>query len=293
MKRILITGAGSYIGQSVKKYLLSFDGEYAVDTLDMIDPSWKDYDFSGYDSVLHVAAIVHRKDKNDEQSRQMYDKINNVLAVNTAKKAFESGVGQFIFISTTAVYGTSSPIGGDKMITADTPIAPENFYGISKANAESGISELDCDSFRVVIIRPPIIYGRNCKGNYVLLSKLAQKMPVFPLVDNRKSMIYIDNFCEFIRLMIKNNEHGVFMPQNSEYVNTTDMVRQIALAHNKKILITSAFNFMLKFAGLFTNKVSKAFGSITYRHEISEYKEDYNIVGFEESIRISEGVTDD
>jgi len=161
---------------------------------------------------------------------------------------------------------------------------PSNFYGNSKLQAEEGIIPLMDDKFKVVVFRPPMIYGKGSKGNYPKLSKIACKLPLFPDVDNERSMLHIDNLCEFIRLVIKNEESGLFFPQNTEYVKTAEMVRLIAEVHGKNIWITKGFNPLLKLMGNFMGMVNKAFGSLVYDKNISEYKENYRVGNLRESI---------
>lgn len=289
MKKILITGANSYIGVSFEKYMSQWPEQYQVDTVDMVDGSWREKSFAGYDAVFHVAGIAHSDTGNvTEERKAFYYKINTDLTVETAKKAKADGVKQFIFMSSAIVYGDSAPIGKTKVITKDTPVNPANFYGDSKVQAEKGILPLNDDSFKVCVLRPPMIYGPGSKGNYPVLSKLARKLPVFPKVNNRRSMLYIENLAEFIRLMVENDEQGIFWPQNAEYSNTTDLVQMIAKAHGKKILIIPGFTWALKIMSHATGLVNKAFGSLSYDMELSRYKQDYRIAPLDESIRRTE-----
>lgn len=291
MKKILITGAGSYIGTSFEEYMKQWSDKYKVDTLDMIGDGWKKYDFSGYDSVYHVAGIAHSDNgKISRKKAKLYYEINTNLTIRTAMKAKKAGVKQFIFMSSAIVYGDSAPIGQKKIITKDTPVSPANCYGDSKVKAERGLKKLEDDNFKVVILRPPMIYGKGSKGNYPLMSKLAQKMPVFPYVDNCRSMLYIENLMEFVRLMIENEESGTFWPQNAEYSNTSELVKMIAAQHGKRVTLLRECTVPLKIAGLATGLVDKAFGNLAYDQSLSIYKEDYRIAGLRRSIMLTEGV---
>lgn len=288
MKKILITGANSYIGTSFENYIKQFDG-YSIDTVDMIDGSWREKDFSGYDAVFHVAGLAHSDvGKVADEIKAKYYAVNTDLTIETAKKAKAEGVGQFVFMSSAIVYGDSAPIGEDKHITKDTPTNPANFYGDSKVQAENGIMPLSDENFKVVILRPPMIYGKGSKGNYPTLSKFARKLPVFPYVENKRSMLYVENLCEFVRLMVENEESGIFWPQNSEYSNTSEMVKLIARCHGKKILIIKGLGWALKLASKVTGLVNKAFGNMSYDMEMSTYKEEYVVVSLKESIEKTE-----
>lgn len=294
MKRILITGANSYIGTSVDGYLATWPNTYVLDTIDMIDGSWRKYDFSQYDVVFHVAGIAHSDVKKiSEERKKFYYRINTDLAIETAQKAKNEGVKQFVFMSSAIVYGESAPIGKKKVVTKETPVSPTNCYGDSKVQAEKGIMDLCDDNFKVVILRPPMIYGKGSKGNYPTLSKYAKKLPFFPYVDNVRSMLYIENFCEFVRLMIENEETGTFWPQNKEYSNTSYMVQTIATVHGKKMRLVKGFTWALKLIGFCTGMVNKAFGNLSYDQKLSVYKEDYQLVSLSESILKTEGKNND
>ena len=289
MKRILITGAGSYIGTAVADYLKNRPEAYRVDTLDMLGEGWKCADFSGYDAVFHVAGIAHSDSgKISPEKEKLYYAVNRDLTVQTAQKARQAGVKQFIFMSSAIVYGDSAPVGKDKYITKDTIPAPANCYGDSKLQAERGLQELESEAFRVVILRPPMIYGPGSQGNYPVLSRLAEKLPVFPLVENRRSMLYIGNLTEFVRLMIENEERGIFWPQNAEYSNTSRLVKMIAEAKGKKILLVRGFTWALKMMSHATSLVNKAFGSLCYDMALSRYPQVYQKYSLEESIKETE-----
>lgn len=286
MKNILITGANSYIGTSFEKWMEQWKEEYAVHTIDMKNPNWREKDFSGYDMVFHVAGIAHVS--TDPNMEDLYYKVNRDLTIETAKKAKAEGVKQFIFMSSIIVYGDSSHINHKRVIDRNTVPEPSNFYGRSKLQAEEGILPLQDDNFNVVVIRPPMIFGKGSKGNYPKLAKMAQKLPIFPDVKNERSMLHIDNLCEFIRLMIVNEERGIFFPQNKEYVGTSELVKLIAEAHGNMIVLTRVVNPMLKLMGNFVGQVNKAFGNLVYEKSMSEYKEEYRVRSLKEAVRETE-----
>ena len=282
MKNILITGANSYIGASFEKLCSQWPDEYSVDTMDMIDGSWKQKSFAIYDVIFHVAGIAHVS--SDPKIEALYYKVNRDLTIETAQKAKSEGVKQFIFMSSIIVYGDSSSINRKRIIDRNTVPQPANFYGDSKLQAEAGILVLQDDAFNVVVLRPPMIYGKGSKGNYPKMAKMARKLPVFPDLDNQRSMLHIDNLCEFIRLMVANDEHGVFYPQNTEYVRTSEMVKLIAAAHGKNIHLVRIFNPALKLLGRKVNFVNKAFGNFVYEKSMSAYHDNYIVRNLPESI---------
>lgn len=290
MKKILITGANSYIGMSFERYLKeNYSNDFVIDTVDMQNDEWRKNSFSGYDSVFHVAGIAHSDNgKISEDRAKLYYSVNTDLTVETAQKAKSDGVKQFVFMSSAIVYGDSAPIGKNKIIAKGTEPAPANCYGDSKLQAEKGLESLNDGNFKVVILRPPMIYGKDSKGNYPLLSKIARKIPIFPYVKNQRSMLYIENLCEFIRLMIENQENGIFHPQNAEYTNTSELVKMIAQTRGKKMMLVKGFAWLLKLASFATGLVNKAFGSLSYDMELSKYKDEYRIYSLAESIKKTE-----
>ena len=295
-KRILITGANSYIGTSFEKYAKEhYNKNFEIDTIDMIDKSWKEYDFSAYDTVFHVAGIAHADvGKVSEETKQMYYKVNTDLTIETAKKAKESGVKQFVYMSSIIVYGESAPFGKEKVITKNTEPNPANFYGDSKWKADIGVRKLADEKFNVLVLRPPMIYGKGSKGNYPTLAKLAKKFPIFPSIKNERSMLYIENLCEFLCQVILVGEGGIFFPQNAEYTNTCTMAEDIRNATGKKIMKLRFLNLFIKLGTLIPGKIrgiiNKAFGNLTIAQDISDYEGlDYRKVSLKESIKRIEG----
>lgn len=290
-KKVLITGANSYIGESFEKYAKEhYTANFEIDTVDMIDGSWREKDFSDYDTVFHVAGIAHADvGKVSEEVKDKYYAVNTDLAIETAEKAKKEGVKQFVFMSSMIVYGESAPYGKEKIITADTKPEPSNFYGDSKWQADKGVRALATDDFNVLVLRPPMIYGKGSKGNYPTLAKLAKKLPVFPNVNNQRSMLYIENLCEFLCQVMIVGKGGVFFPQNAEYTRTADMVKFISEATGKRIFLMNALNPFVwlgsKVPGKIGGLVNKAFGSCCYQMSDSLYNNlDYSIVSNYQSI---------
>lgn len=263
MKKILITGANSYIGTSFERYMQQYVNEYQVDTIDMIDGSWREKSFSGYDIVYHVAGIAHQKET--KKNADLYYKINKDLAIEVAKKAKVDGVSQFIFLSSMSVYGKDTGV-----ITETTRPAPKSNYGKSKLQAEKGLEELLSDNFIVAILRPPMVYGEGCKGNYQTLIKIAKKAPFFADYKNERSMIHIDNLSGFIKAIIDDKKSGVYLPQDPQYVCTCRMIQDIAASNGKTLSLTKVLNPVIWLIKVFTRKGKKAFGNLTYVKELGE-----------------------
>ncbi len=260
MKKILITGTNSYIGMSFENWISKWPDKYKVYSIDVRTSEWVKKSFQEYDIVFHVAAIVHIK----ENDTNKYFRVNRDLALEVANKAKQEGVKQFIFLSTMGVYGTETG-----HITNDTEPRPKTPYAKSKYEAEKLLNELNDDSFKVAVLRPPIVYGKDCRGNYPRLASMALKLPFFPDIKNERSMIYIDNLSEFIRLIIDYEVDGLFFPQNKEYVNTTELVTTIAKAHGKVLKATRLFNFGVNLGLNLSEIFRKVFGSFFYDKEMS------------------------
>lgn len=281
MMKILITGKNSYIGGMFTEWMAQWPDKYSLDEVSVRGEEWKKIDFSSYDVVFHVAGIAHVS--SDSKLEEKYFKVNRDLTIEVAQKAKAEGVAQFVFMSSAIVYGTEN-----KMIDEYTKPNPDNFYGDSKLQAEQGILPLQDENFIVAIIRPPMIYGKDSKGNYPLLSKLARITPFFPNYPNKRSMLYVENLCEFIRLIMSNEESGIYHPQNRDLVKTSDMVRQIAEHYNNNIMFTKIANPLIKIF-LKVKLIQKVFGDLYYEESLSIYdKGNYQLIDFQDSIERTE-----
>ncbi|MCM2604248.1 NAD-dependent epimerase/dehydratase family protein [Rossellomorea marisflavi] len=284
MKKILITGKNSYVGKNVSSWLDNSPAKYCIDMISLRGNDWENKDFSQYDVVFHVAGIAHVS--SDPQLKELYYKVNRDLTIQVANKAKAAGVKQFIFMSSIIVYGDSS---NDKnVISRETLPKPSNFYGNSKLEAEAGIRALESNQFKIVIIRPPMIYGKGAKGNYRKLSNVARKFPLFPKIENARSVLHIDNLCEFIKIIIDNEETGIFFPQNKEYVKTSELVELIAEFHGKKMYFTKLFNPLLNILSVRYKIFNKIFGNLIYDQDLSVYEYEYRVRGLRESIILTE-----
>lgn len=294
MKKILITGKNSFIGNSVEQYLKEYNIRmgndiYQVDKLSQRDPSWELADFASYDVVLDVTGIAHADiGKLAKEQKQEYLKINYELAVKTAKKAKNEGIKQFIYVSSISVYGNDFRAGKTHYITKDTNPNPTNVYGKSKWLAEQKLISLQSEDFQVAILRLPMVYGADCKGNYCLLSRMAGRFPIFPNATEQKSMIYIENLAEFIRLLTEKGSGGIYYPQNAEYASASELIRLIRKVRGKRTYICGGMGFLIQICAGCPGKpgllVNKAFGGLAYREEMSRQLGHYQLYSLEQSI---------
>lgn len=282
MKKVLITGKNGYIGTEFYKWIKINSTKISIEFIDVKTNEWKNKNFSNYDVVLHLAGIAHSS--RNPKLKDLYYKVNRDLTFDLAKKSRQDGVKQFIFMSSIIVYGEGSL--NKTKIDGNTIPVPSNFYGDSKLQAEKLIKELEDDSFNIVVIRPPMIYGRNSKGNYSKLSKLSKLTPVFPDFYNERSMLHIDNLSSFIAAIILKNVKGTFFPQNKSYVTTSELVKTIAEVNDKKLILVPWFNYLIKILIKKQEIFNKLFGNLVYDQKLSEHQNlnDYWVNDFYESI---------
>lgn len=273
MKKVLITGQSSYVGNSFKTWVQKYySEEIQVETVGMRSREWEKISLNKFDVVLHVAGIAHIRE-NDE-NREMYYQINRDLAVEVAKKAKKEGVKHYIFLSSMSVFGLNSGT-----ITSETKLKPLSAYGKSKLEAEKILSTLSDSNFVVQIVRPPMIYGYQCKGNYNKLSRAAHKyFYLFPSYKNIRSMIYIDNLSEFIAKSILLKVSGYHHPQNQDFMSTETMVHSIRKCKGKKTVSVPYFDRLISTIVTKFVIMEKLFGNLVYSKQMSEAHFEYIVV---------------
>ena len=285
MKRVLITGAGSYIGVNVENWLKRTPDLFQVESVDTFGDNWKQADYSQYDVVYHVAGIAHVNA--DPKMEPLYYKVNRDLTIEIARHAKAAGVKQFIFMSSMIVFHESQKLG-EEMLTIDTKPEPNGFYGDSKLQAEMGLKELESDTFKVCILRPPMIYGPNSKGNFLRLGWLATKTPIFPAWHNKRSMLYVDNLAECVKQLVLLEKSGTYYPQNKELADTVEIVKFFAEKYNHKMWVSRVFNPFVWLGSFFLQPLNKMFASYYYDPKMSEYDFEYQIVSQKESFECLE-----
>ena len=283
MIKVLITGAGSYVGESVRRYILSTSSDFQIDAVDTMNDAWKEAEFSKYDVVYHVAGIAHVNA--DPKMEPLYYKVNRDLTIEVARAAKAAGVKQFIFMSSQIVFHESQSLKTE-VLTSETKENPNGFYGDSKLQAELGIKPLEDENFKVCILRPCMIYGPNAKGNFPRLAKLATKVPLFPEWHNKRSMLYIDNLAEFVKQAVIRELSGTFYPQNRELADTVEIIRFFAKAAGHKVWITRLLNPFVWLGSFVLQPINKMFATYYYDPEMSKMDFDYQLVSFEESLKL-------
>ncbi|MCL2077786.1 MAG: NAD-dependent epimerase/dehydratase family protein [Oscillospiraceae bacterium] len=276
MPNIIIIGENSYIGNAFEAFARK-ELNPNIKKISSRNEAWKNENFSQADCVLFCAGIAHKKAEDE-----LHFAVNRDLAVETAKKAKKEKVPHFIYISSAAVFGND---GGT--VNPRTPPNPRGAYGESKFEAENELkklSDVNDNGFILTIVRPPMVYGAGCKGNFPRLVRLSEIMPLFPDIDNKRSMIYIENLCFFLLGLIEDRRRGVFFPQNAEYQSTSAIYRQIREVLGKKSRLTKLFNPFIYFFCNFLSPAQKLFGDFVYSG--SDF-EKIDFIGFKTGIKRS------
>ncbi len=240
MSKLLLTGSNGFIGSYFKDH---YSNNYKITTFSFLNESLDELDLEATDIVVHLSALVHQM---GGASKEEYRKVNITQTLELAKKAKQSGVKHFIFMSTVKVYGEET----NSVYREDSECNPEDEYGKSKLEAEKMLQKLGNDTFKVSIIRTPIVYGEGVKANILNLINLINKVPVLPFanIQNRRSMVYVGNLCAIINRIIEVGRSGIFLASDDRNLSTSELIRFIALAMKKKIFLLSVpfFPLLLK-----------------------------------------------
>lgn len=262
MKKLLITGSNGFVGSYfIKKY----KDKYDIKTFSFLKDDINSLDCSDIDVVFHLSALVHQM---GGASCEEYERVNVTQTLELAKKAKESGVKHFIFMSTVKVYGEET----DSVYTEDTICNPEDDYGKSKLKAELELQKLEDKSFKVSIVRTPIVYGYGVKANIKSLVNLVKKVSILPFgkIENKRSMVYIGNLCHLVDVVIEQQKSGIFLASDDEPLSTSKLIEEIAKNLNKKIYLLKIpfFESLLKFVKPSFHK--RLYGSLEVDNNITK-----------------------
>lgn len=266
-KTLMITGASGFIGSNFMK---KYENEYNIISVCLIENKPEDLDYTGVDTILHLAALVHQMKGAPEEK---YFEVNTELTKRLAATAKEKGVHHFIFYSTVAVWGTHGYFEYDKVITLKTPLNPLTPYAKSKYNAEVILSELINDNFKVSILRPPMVYGKDCPGNMKRLEKLVEILPILPFGnnENKRTIVHIDKLLDETNKIIQNEKEGIFIPRDDKDMSIKDILEYIFREkNNKKILIELPKRGVELLHKIKPRVIESLYGSLSFREEIEE-----------------------
>ncbi|MBU1217139.1 NAD-dependent epimerase/dehydratase family protein [bacterium] len=229
MYKILLTGSNGFIGTYfTNKYAKKYD----IQKFSFLHDDFESLELQGTDVIVHLSALVHQM---GGASADEYERVNVTQTLRLAKKAKESGVGHFIFMSSVKVYGEET----DVVYMETTECRPQDDYGKSKRRAEKELQKMEDESFKVSIIRTPIVYGYGVKANIKNLVELVKRTSFLPFakIENRRSMVYIGNLCHILDVVIQKKKEGIFLAADDVPLSTTKFIELIAKALDKKIVL--------------------------------------------------------
>lgn len=226
---IVLTGSRGFIGSY---FNAKYNTKYNIKKFSFLDDNIEELMLTDVESVIHLSALVHQM---GGATKEEYEKINVKQTIELAKKAKESGVKHFIFMSSVKVYGEET----DSVYTETTICTPEDEYGKSKLKAEKELEKLKDENFKVSIIRTPIVYGEGVKANIKKLISLVSKVSLLPFanINNRRSMVYIGNLCHLIDTILEKQANGIFLASDDKPISTTQLIKTIAKELGKKIYL--------------------------------------------------------
>ncbi|MCT7552711.1 NAD-dependent epimerase/dehydratase family protein [Aliarcobacter butzleri] len=264
MKKLLITGSNGFIGNY---FINNYKSKYNIKTFSFLKDDINNLNCGDIDVVFHLSALVHQM---GGASASEYEKINVIQTIELAKKAKESGIKHFVFMSTVKVYGEET----NSKYTENTVCNPEDDYGKSKLKAEQELQKLEDENFKISIIRTPIVYGYGVKANIKNLINLVNKVPVLPFgkIKNKRSMVYIGNLCHLVDEIIIQKKSGIFLACDDEPLSTSKLIDLIAknLAKKTYLIKIPFFESLLKILKPSFHK--RLYGSLEIDNTITKEK---------------------
>jgi UDP-glucose 4-epimerase len=207
--------------------------------------------------IIHCAARVHLMNDTSPHPLSSFREVNTAGTLNLARQAAQAGVKRFIYISSIKVNG-SSTVSGCRFTSNDIH-KPDDPYGISKAEAETGLLLIAKETkMEVVIIRPPLVYGPRVRGNFLNLLKLS-KLPIplpFGLINNKRSMVYLDNLVDLIITCIDHPDavNRIFLVSDGDDLSLARLLTLIRISMNKSPLLLPVPIGLFKLLGMLFGK---------------------------------------
>ena len=240
MKSMVLTGSNGFVGSY---FINNYSQKYAIQKFSFLNDDFTLLNLNDVNVVVHLSALVHQM---GGASDAEYERVNVTQTLDLARKAKESGVGQFVFMSTVKVYGEEM----SSIYTERSMCIPQDEYGKSKLKAENELLKLEDESFKISIIRTPIVYGYGVKANIKNLVNLVQRILILPFVDikNKRSMVYVGNLCHLIDVVIQSMACGIFLASDDKSLSTTNLIELIAKELHKKVYLVKIpfFESLLK-----------------------------------------------
>jgi nucleoside-diphosphate-sugar epimerase len=269
--KILLTGANGFVGRRLAQVLRSPHDQVICcsrkasehNSNIVISPSlnaqadWQSL-LSGIDVVVHVAGKAHNLAEPKTVALRGFKEINVDGTLRLAEQALAANVKRFIFISSIGVNGRSTD---GKAFDESSPVVPHADYAQSKLEAETKLRALiQGSSMELVIIRPPLVYAADAPGNFQRLLKVVSAgIPLpFALINNRRSMIALDNLVDFIRVCIKHPAaaNNLFLVSDGEDLSIGDIVTLLGRGMDKRVRLFAISPLILSFGALLLGRRS-------------------------------------
>ena len=264
MKKILIVGQDNYISVHLKNYLLNRSKGFMVNVISARTDDWKALDFNVFDCIIDLESTI-----DEPPSEEIAFSNNRDLALTLAEKAKKEGANIFVYLSSIHIYGVKSQLGIPIDINKDTPYNPINLQGKSKLAGEECIKELADDTFKIIILRLPLVYGPDCPGEYEFFSNLLMENKTVPAITNKLSVIHISTLCAFLQYLLVNNITGIFHPQNKEYLSTLELLEIISKEKNLEYKTSKFLAWRYKiFKKSIPEDIKTGFGTVIYAKDI-------------------------
>lgn len=307
-KRILVTGATGFVGAEMVRRLAaegwqvraavrrtSGDWPATVETAFIkdidADTDWRAA-LTDVDVVVHCAGRAHKLQDAALDPLEEFRRVNERGTLALARQAAEAGVRRFIFISTIGVNGSET---ADKPFAADDEPHPDSPYAVSKYEAEQGLHRLARDTgLEIVILRPPLIYGRNAPGNFGQLVKAVGRGLPLPLgaIRNKRSFVALGNLVDLVRICLEHPGAAgqVFLVSDGDDLSTSEFIRKIGTAMGKSSFLiplpASLLHMLAKCAGK-ENAVKKL--TVSLQLDIQKNKA---LLGWEPPAKLDQGMSE-
>lgn len=262
--KVLITGSSGFVGNY---FTNKYKDKYEIQTFSFLKDNINTLECQDIDAIFHLSALVHQM---NGAGADEYEKVNVAQTLELAAKAKQSGVKQFVFMSTVKVYGEET----NTKYTEETICTPEDEYGKSKLKAERELRKLEDENFIVSIIRTPIVYGYGVKANIKNLVGLVNKVSILPFgsIENKRSMVYIGNLCHLVDVVIEQKKSGIFLASDDEPLSTSKLIHLIAKSLNKKVYLIKIPFFESLFKVLKPSFYKRLYGSLEVDNTITKEK---------------------
>ena len=306
-QRILLTGATGFVGTAIQQRIIT-DSQYnltiavrravnaypavrAVQVSELTaETDWSEA-LQDVKLVVHAAARAHIMKDEVADPLAEYRKVNVEGSLNLARQAAAAGIKRFIYISSIKVNGEQTQLG--KHFTADDKPAPEDAYGISKAEAEEGLWQITKETgMQLVIIRPTLVYGPAVKGNFASMNKLIAKGLPLPLgaIHNKRSLVSLDNLVDLIVTCLDHPSaaNQVLLAADGEDVSTSNLLRGVGKAMGKPARLLPVPAWMLQLGATLLGKKAVAqrlLGSLQV--DITKTR---NVLGWKPPLTLEQGL---